>query len=107
MKSTLTICIAVIASLIPWYAEAQRNAVPDADSAIKKAETALVPVYGRKQIDSEKPFTASLKDGVWTVAGTLHCPDGKGGTTTTCLGGVAVVKVSQSNGRIISMTHTQ
>ena|ERR1700742_3711693 len=105
MKPPLTICVLVIASVISCDAKAQRNAVPDADAAIKKAEAALVPVYGRKQVDSEKPFTAKLKDGVWTVAGTLRCPDGKGGTTTSCAGGVAVVKVSQSDGRIISMAH--
>jgi hypothetical protein len=106
LKTSLAICICfVIASISPLQSQAQQNAVPDADTAIKKAEAVLVPVYGKKKIESEKPFTARLKDGVWTVAGTLHCADGRGGTTTHCVGGVAVVEVSQADGRIISMGH--
>jgi hypothetical protein len=75
--------------------------VPNSDIAV----AALVPVYGKKQIESEKPFTAKLKDNIWTVAGTLRCPDGKGGMTTSCVGGTAVVEISKEDGRIISMGH--
>ncbi len=64
-----------------------------------------MPVYGKKQIDSEQPFTARLKDDVWTVSGTLRCPDGKGGVTTACDGGVAVVQISKLDVRVVSMTH--
>jgi hypothetical protein len=62
--------------------------VPSSDTAVQIAEAVLIPVYGKNKIESERPFTAELKDGVWTVSGTLHCPDGKGGTTTHCVGGV-------------------
>ncbi len=79
--------------------------VPDPKTAIAIAEAVLVPVYGKKQIESERPFTATLKDDVWTVEGTLHCSDGKGGVTTSCDGGVAVVKIAKRNGRILSMGH--
>lgn len=79
--------------------------VPDVSTAVKIAEAVLIPVYGKKQIESEEPFKAKSKDGVWTVSGTLHCPDGKGGTTTVCSGGVAEVQISKANGRILSMTH--
>ncbi|MFY9645202.1 MAG: NTF2 fold immunity protein [Terriglobales bacterium] len=79
--------------------------VPDSTTAVKIAEAVLVPVYGEKQIDSEQPFTAELKDGVWTVSGTLRCPDGKGGVTTQCYGGVAVVHISKVDGHIVSMIH--
>ncbi|MFZ0686703.1 MAG: NTF2 fold immunity protein [Terriglobales bacterium] len=72
---------------------------------MKIAEAVLVPVYGKKQIDSEQPFTAELKDGVWTVSGTLRCPDGKGGVTTQCYVGVAVVQISKVDGHIVSMIH--
>jgi hypothetical protein len=75
---------------------------------VKIAEAALRPVYGEKQISAEEPFTAKLTDGVWTVAGTLRCSDGKGGWTTMCAnGGVAVVRILQKNGHILSMTHTK
>jgi hypothetical protein len=81
--------------------------VPDSVTAVKIAEAALIPVYGKKVIESEEPFDANLKGDIWTVSGTLHCSDGNGGTTTHCVGGVAVVKISKTNGRILSMTHSK
>jgi NTF2 fold immunity protein len=81
--------------------------VPDAATAIEIAEAVLVPVYDKKQIDSERPFTAALKHGVWIVGGTLRCPDGKGGVTTECDGGVAVVRISKSDARILYMMHSK
>jgi NTF2 fold immunity protein len=79
--------------------------VPDSTTAVKIAEAVLVPVYGKKQIDSEQPFKAQLKDDVWTVFGTLHCPNGKGGIATQCFGGAAEVQISKIDAHVISMTH--
>jgi hypothetical protein len=79
--------------------------VPDKATAVRIAEAVLIPVYGEKQIESERPFKAALREGVWTVTGTLRCPDGNGGTATHCFGGAAVVQISKSDGRIISMIH--
>jgi hypothetical protein len=80
--------------------------VADSRTAVKIAEAVLIPVYGEEQIRSEEPFTAHLKGDVWTVGGTLRCPDGKGGfTTTDCDGGVAVVKLSKADGRVLFMMH--
>lgn len=79
--------------------------VPDSTTAVKIAEAVLVPVYGKKQIDSEQPFTARLKDDVWTVYGTLRCPDGKGGISIVCVGGVAIVQISKVDAHVVSMTH--
>jgi len=79
--------------------------VPDSKTAVKIAEAVLIPVYGEKQIESERPFTAKLEKGLWTVTGTLRCPDGKGGTTTLCLGGVAEVRISKDDARILYMMH--
>jgi hypothetical protein len=99
-----------LASLLVVPARTQtkhtRGAVPDSATAVRIAESTLIPVYGKKRIMSEEPFTATLQDDVWTVAGTLHCPDGKGGVTTNCVGGVAVVKISKINAHIISIIHT-
>jgi NTF2 fold immunity protein len=61
--------------------------VPDSATAIKIAEAVLIPVYGKEKIESDRPFKATLESGVWTAMGTLHCPDGKGGVTTSCVGG--------------------
>jgi hypothetical protein len=70
--------------------------VPDKKTAIAVAEAVLIPIYGKKQIDAEKPLRADLKDGIWTVSGTL--PDGWDG-------GVAVVKLSKLDARIIDVIH--
>lgn len=79
--------------------------VPDSATAIKIAEAVLIPIYGEKQIEYEQPFTAKLKADTWTVSGTLHCPDGEGGITTHCDGGVATVQVSKIDAHIVSMIH--
>src|SRR5579859_3531785 len=81
--------------------------VPDSEAAIARAEAVLIPVYGKKHIESERPFTATLNGDVWTVWGTLRCPDGKGALTTDCVGGVAVVKIAKHNGRVLHMEHGQ
>ena len=73
--------------------------VPDSATAVKIAEAVLVPVYGEKQVVSERPFTATLKKNVWTIEGTFRCPDGAG-----CRGGAAIVQLSKLDGRIVSMT---
>src|SRR3954462_11554011 len=79
--------------------------VPDSKTAVAIAEAVLIPVYGKKQIEGERPFAAKLKGDVWTIAGTLNCPDGKGGVTTDCVGGVAVVRISKNDGRVLYMRH--
>jgi NTF2 fold immunity protein len=81
--------------------QSKTDFVPDSETAVKIAEAVLVPVYGKKQIESERPFTAKLKDGVWRVSGTLHCSDG----AEQCFGGVAVVEISKKDARVISMGH--
>jgi hypothetical protein len=80
---------------------ARSVSVPDSEAAIKIAEATLIPVYGKNKVISERPFHASLNDEVWTVTGTLHCKDNK----ATCKGGVAIVRLSRAEGRVISMSH--
>jgi hypothetical protein len=74
--------------------------VPDTLTAIKIAEAVLVPIYGEKIINEEKPLKAVLKDGVWTVEGTLHCPEGQ-----RCLGGVAIIEISKDDGKVLRVSH--
>jgi hypothetical protein len=83
--------------------------VPDAASALSIAEPALIKVYGKRQIDYERPLTATLDDGIWSVSGTLCCRGPNGQRTCDvgkCLGGVAVLKLRQSDGKILSISHT-
>lgn len=82
--------------------------VPDAATALKIAEPVLIKTYGKRQIDDERPLRAKLEDGIWSVYGTLCCPDEKGRRTCEegkCLGGVAVLKLRQSDGKILSIMH--
>ena len=73
--------------------------VPDASTATAIAYAVAVPVYGKKMMDDELPFRADLKDGVWTVLGTLHC--------SSCDGGTAVVQIDKATGKIVYLTHFQ
>jgi hypothetical protein len=70
--------------------------VPDAATAIKIAVAVLKPIYGRKQIQSEKPFHAELRHGVWRVYGYLP---------PNTLGGVAEADISQKDGTILRVIH--
>jgi hypothetical protein len=82
--------------------------VADAATAVNLAEKALAKVYGKRQIDSERPFNASLSDGVWHVSGTLYCKDKNGNLiVNACVGGVAMADIRQSDGRVMRTGHTQ
>jgi hypothetical protein len=70
--------------------------VPDSLTAERIAEAVLVPVYGVEQIQREKPLTATLAKGVWTVSGTL--PQGR-------VGGIAEVRIAKKDARILYMMH--
>jgi hypothetical protein len=73
--------------------------VPNAETAIRIAEAVWIPIYGEKQIESEKPFKATLRDDVWIVTGT-DLPEGS-------LGGVAEAHISKRDGCILRVTHGQ
>ena len=74
--------------------------VPDGKTAIRIAVAIWEPIYGEKQIAREKPYLASLTNGVWTVTGSLpRIPfvDVKGGT--------AIAEISKEDGRILRVSH--
>jgi hypothetical protein len=74
----------------------QNDLVPDEKTAIAIAEAVLIPIYGKEQIDAEKPFHAQLKDNIWTVEGSL--PEG-------WTGGVAMVQLSRIDARVSKIEH--
>jgi len=89
-------------------AEVRVVRVPDAETALRIAEPALIKTYGKRQIDYERPLIAKLDGGIWYVHGTLCCPDRNGHRTCEefpCLGGVAVLKLRQRDGKILSIMH--
>ena len=73
--------------------------VPDSATAVRVAVAVWIPIYGETHITAEQPFVATLKDGVWTVTGTL--PRGYN------RGGVAMAKIAKSDGRILFVAHSQ
>jgi NTF2 fold immunity protein of polymorphic toxin system component len=70
--------------------------VPDEQTAIGIAVAVWNPIYGKAQIENEKPFKATLKNGVWTVTGSL--PEG-------FVGGTALAEISQDSGCILRVIH--
>ena len=72
--------------------------VNDEQSAIAIALAAWIPVYGREQIESERPYSAVLSKGVWEVTGYL--PE-------NTVGGTAVALISQKDGRVIKIYHEE
>jgi hypothetical protein len=71
--------------------------VPDADTAKQIAAAVATPIFGKKQVDSEMPLKAGLKDGVWTVIGTCHCT----------VGGELIVQIDEKTAGIRFVGHTQ
>lgn len=70
--------------------------VPNEATAIKIAVAVWEPIYGADKIAGEKPFHATLTEGVWTVQGSL--PKG-------WVGGVALAEISKADGRILRISH--
>jgi NTF2 fold immunity protein len=110
MKTTFVATALVIAmalSALGQTTDTPPVKVPDSATAIRLAEKALTKVYGKKVIESERPFNASLSDGVWHVTGTLYCNDTKGNVVkNACVGGVAMADIRQSDGRVLRTGHT-
>jgi len=107
-------CAAILLMGIAMGVSAQQSnnaapvAVPDEATAVQLAERALAKVYSKEQVESERPFTATLSDGIWHVAGTLYCKDEHGKVITgRCVGGVAMAYIRQSDGRVLKTGHTK
>ena len=97
------------AALVAQSAPTQSNVrVPDEEMALKIAEPALIRTYGKRKIEDEKPLTATLQNGIWTISGTLWCTDRNENRTSEpgmCVGGSAVLKLRQRDGKILSIIH--
>jgi len=94
----------IISSGVLFTAEAKRHTykpaagyVPDEETAIRIAIAVWTPIYGKERIESEKPYKAVLRDGIWYVSGSL--PEG------WTKGGVAEAEISKDDGRIVRISH--
>jgi hypothetical protein len=72
--------------------------VPTAEVAIRIAVAVWEPIYGAANIERQKPYRATLANGVWTVEGSLP---------PQSVGGVALAEISQSDARILRVSHGQ
>ena len=79
------------------YTRPKGGFVPDRDTAIKVAYAISLPVFGRAEIDKEKPFRAELKQGQWIVLGK---------PVKHASGGTLVVQIDQSSGEVSYLGHS-
>ncbi len=77
----------------------KEGVIPDQSLATVVGRAYLEPIYGKAVIDRELPLRATLKGGVWTVVGS------RPKNQRIFLGGLAEIKLCQSNGRALSITH--
>lgn len=108
MKAILfTLCLVFALDIVAQKSGTASVRVPDSESAIAIAHKRAGKIYGEKQIAGEEPLHAVLKDGIWTVYGTLCCPDGEGKRrcNESCDGGVVEVRIRRSDGKVLSISH--
>jgi NTF2 fold immunity protein len=79
MIATMPLLSASLAQNNPELFERKGGLVPDKETAIRVAEAILSPVYGEKAIREQQPYQVTLKDGKWTVDGTVAPPGHFGG----------------------------
>jgi hypothetical protein len=70
--------------------------VPDSKTAVSIAVAVWTPIYGERQIAGQKPYSAVLSDGKWTVRGSLP---------KDSVGGVAIAVISQTDGKVLRVSH--
>ena len=102
MRISAAICGALlIASLAFGQGEKPKAvAVPDAAAAIQRGEKAMIKVFGRKTVESEKPLAAKLDGEVWTVYTTQPCARLH---VAHCYGGGHEARISMVDGYILSV----
>ena len=109
MQKGFAVSLIVVGIVLASSAQDPKDArVPDSATAIAIGRHAAIKVYGKKTIEYEEPLRAFLNDGIWTVGGTLCCPGRNGERNCEigrCVGGVVAIKIRQSDGKILSMTH--
>ena len=70
--------------------------IKDSSTAINVAEPILFSIYGRENIESEKPYETYLIDNYWVIAGTLP-EDSSGGTF--------LIIIDARNSQVLKITH--
>jgi hypothetical protein len=76
--------------------EPKDGLVPNAETAISIAVAVWTPIYGASKLEQERPFVATLKNGVWYVEGSLP---------KDWVGGVAEAEISKKDARVLRISH--
>jgi hypothetical protein len=100
------VCLAAVLLAGPARSgDRQRGFVRDRAAAVRIVVAAWNPAYGKAFIRRERPYHASLRDGVWTVEGTMPRIKVDGRWVRPTHGGVARAEIRQADGRILKVTH--
>ncbi|KUJ60061.1 hypothetical protein AR687_20115 [Flavobacteriaceae bacterium CRH] len=70
--------------------------IKDSISAIKIAETVLFEIYGKQNIEKQKPYETYLIDTYWIISGTLP---------QKYKGGTFLIIIDSRNSKILKITH--
>ena len=73
-----------------------KGLIPNDKVAVAVAEPILSNIYGSDNIASEQPLRATLKNGVWTVTGTLQ---------KRAIGGTAIILIRMQDGQVLHVCH--
>lgn len=66
------------------------------EQVVKIAEVALSKIYGKENIEKQKPFSINLENGIWLIEG--YSEDGYDG-------GVVYMEIKKNNGEILKVIH--
>lgn len=72
--------------------------IKDSSTAIKVAEPILFSIYGKENIESEKPYETYLINNYWVIAGTL--PENSNG-------GSFLIIIDARNSKVLKITHVK
>jgi NTF2 fold immunity protein len=94
MIATLCLSSASLAQNVPKIFECNGGVVADKETAIRIAEAILFPVYGENAIRGQRPYQVTLKNGQWTVDGTVR---------PGFVGGRFHIVILQSDARVVEI----
>ena len=71
--------------------------VPNKETAVRIADAVLTPIYGEIVVERERPYSVTLRRGIWIVKGKVH--PGPGGNL--------LIEISKRTGCIIRVLGTE
>jgi hypothetical protein len=78
--------------------------IPDEKTAVAVGVAIMTPIFGRKLLDNEGPFKATLAGDTWTVYGSLPKPRN---SQEVVFGGTATIELSKKDGHVLQVWHSK